>query len=94
MHFCKAEKGKVAFAVADTGIGIAKEDQDKVFDRFYRVDKARSREMGGNGLGLAIAQEIVNMHRGNISLSSELGKGTTFVVTLRVKVKGKTLNMF
>ena len=94
VHFCKAEKGKVAFAVADTGIGIAKEDQDKVFDRFYRVDKARSREMGGNGLGLAIAQEIVNMHRGNISLSSELGKGTTFVVTLRVRVKGKTLNMF
>lgn len=94
VHFCKAEKGKVAFAVADTGIGIAKEDQDKVFDRFYRVDKARSREMGGNGLGLAIAQEIVNMHRGNISLSSELGKGTTFVVTLRVRIKGKTLNMF
>lgn len=94
VHFCKAEKGKVAFAVADTGIGIAKEDQDKVFDRFYRVDKARSREMGGNGLGLAIAQEIVNMHRGNISLSSELGKGTTFVVTLRVRVKSKTLNMF
>ena len=94
VQFCKAEKGKVAFAVADTGIGIAKEDQDKVFDRFYRVDKARSREMGGNGLGLAIAQEIVNMHRGNISLSSELGKGTTFVVTLRVRVKSKTLNMF
>ncbi len=94
VHFCKSEKGKVAFAVADTGIGIAKEDQDKVFDRFYRVDKARSREMGGNGLGLAIAQEIVNMHRGNISLSSELGKGTTFVVTLRVRVKSKTLNMF
>lgn len=94
VHFCKAEKGKVAFAVADTGIGIAKEDQDKVFDRFYRVDKARSRERGGNGLGLAIAQEIVNMHRGNISLSSELGKGTTFVVTLRVRVKSKTLNMF
>lgn len=94
VHFCKAEKGKVAFAVADTGIGIAKEDQDKVFDRFYRVDKARSREMGGNGLGLAIAQEIVNMHRGNISFSSELGKGTTFVVTLRVRVKSKTLNMF
>ena len=94
VHFCKAEKGKVAFVVADTGIGIAKEDQDKVFDRFYRVDKARSREMGGNGLGLAIAQEIVNMHRGNISLSSELGKGTTFVVTLRVRVKSKTLNMF
>ena len=93
VHFCKAEKGKVAFAVADTGIGIAKEDQDKVFDRFYRVDKARSREMGGNGLGLAIAQEIVNMHRGNISLSSELGKGTTFVVTLRVRVKSKTLNI-
>lgn len=83
----QAEKGHVKFAVSDTGIGIAKEDQEKVFDRFYRVDKARSREMGGNGLGLAIAQEIVNLHKGHISIASELGKGTTFIVDLRAKVK-------
>lgn len=81
------EKGKVRFAVADTGIGIAKEDQARIFDRFYRVDKARSREMGGNGLGLAIAQEIVLLHKGRISIQSELGKGTTFLVELRAKMK-------
>ena len=77
-------------AVSDTGIGISKEDQEKVFDRFYRVDKARSREMGGNGLGLAIAQEIVNLHQGRISIQSELGKGTTFLVELRGRIKDKT----
>ncbi len=78
-----AEKDKATFCVADTGIGISKEDQKKIFDRFYRVDKARSREMGGNGLGLAIAQEIVNLHKGEIRVQSEVGKGTKFIVTLR-----------
>ncbi|MDD6381924.1 sensor histidine kinase [Mitsuokella sp.] len=87
VEYRPAEKGKVRFAVIDTGIGIAKEDQAKVFDRFYRVDKARSREMGGNGLGLAIAQEIVHLHKGRISIQSELGKGTTFLVELRTKMK-------
>ena len=85
----KAEKGRVKFAVADTGIGIAPEDQEKVFDRFYRVDKARSREMGGNGLGLAIAQEIVNLHKGHIRIESTLGKGTTFIVELRSRLNMK-----
>ena len=85
----KAEKGRVKFAVADTGIGIAPEDQEKIFDRFYRVDKARSREMGGNGLGLAIAQEIVNLHKGSIRIESALGKGTTFIVELRARLTSK-----
>ena len=85
----KAEKGRVKFAVADTGIGIAPEDQEKIFDRFYRVDKARSREMGGNGLGLAIAQEIVNLHKGSIRIESALGKGTTFIVELRARLNSK-----
>ena len=85
----KAEKGRVKFAVADTGIGIAPEDQERVFDRFYRVDKARSREMGGNGLGLAIAQEIVNLHKGHIRIESALGKGTTFIVELRTRLISK-----
>ncbi len=94
LEFRKAEKGKVCLAVSDTGIGIAPEDQEKVFDRFYRVDKARSREMGGNGLGLAIAQEIVELHQGTIAIDSVLGQGTTFTITLKTKIKGKTLHMF
>ena len=75
--------GKIRLEVEDTGIGISKEDKAKIFDRFFRVDKARSREMGGNGLGLAIAQEIVTLHDGNINVESELGKGTKFIVTLK-----------
>ncbi len=75
------------FAVMDSGIGIAPEDLDKVFDRFYRVDKARSREMGGNGLGLAIAAEIVKLHDGKISVASKLGEGTKFTVELKVNLK-------
>jgi signal transduction histidine kinase len=58
------------------------------------VDKARSREMGGNGLGLAIAQEIVELHHGTIAIDSVLGQGTTFTITLKTKIKGKTLHMF
>ena len=77
----------MCFVVSDTGIGISKEDQALIFDRFFRVDKARSREMGGNGLGLAIAREIINLHKGQIRIESELGKGTTFFVTLRSRVK-------
>lgn len=73
------------FSVQDSGIGIAPEDQQKIFDRFYRVDKARSREMGGNGLGLAIATEILKLHEGKIFVDSEPGKGTKFTVELKIK---------
>ena len=81
------DKGYVQFSVSDSGIGIAPEDQERVFDRFYRVDKARSRRMGGNGLGLAIAQEIAAAHDGTISVESELGKGTTFHVRFKARIK-------
>ena len=84
------DNNRAIFAVMDSGIGIAAEDLDKVFERFYRVDKARSREMGGNGLGLAIAAEIVKLHDGKISVASKLGEGTKFTVELKVNLKKTT----
>ena len=81
----RREGEQVIIQVKDNGIGIPDEDLDRIFDRFYRVDKARSREMGGTGLGLAIAREIMQAHKGEISLSSTLGKGTTVTLTLPVE---------
>ena len=68
--------------VSDNGIGISQEDQEHVFERFYRVDKARSRETGGTGLGLAITKSIILMHQGAIKLQSKEGEGTTFTVRI------------
>lgn len=73
---------QLRIAVRDTGIGIAKEDQIKIFERFYRADKARSRETGGIGLGLSIANWIIKAHGGTIKVESILGHGSTFTVTL------------
>ncbi len=79
----KADKSKVRLRVGDTGIGISPEDQERIFDRFYRVDKSRSRESGGNGLGLAIAREIVDLHKGKISVVSRQGEGSVFTIELK-----------
>ena len=87
VRFESADDVKAVFSVADSGIGITEEDLGKVFERFYRVDKARSREMGGNGLGLAIASEIVKLHEGKISVASRLGEGTKFTVELKINLK-------
>ena len=74
--------GRVTVAVQDTGIGIPAEDQPRIFERFYRVDKARSRELGGTGLGLAIVKHILEAHGGSVAVESRLGEGSTFRFTL------------
>jgi len=68
--------------VADQGIGIPARDIDRIFERFYRVDKARSRDTGGTGLGLAIVRHVATNHGGDVQVSSEEGEGSTFVLRL------------
>ena len=79
MHLHREEDNAV-LKVTDTGMGIPEEAIGHVFERFYRVDKARSRATGGSGLGLAIVRSIVQRNRGEISVSSVVGQGTTFTV--------------
>ena len=76
------EGERIEISVSDDGPGIPPEAQTRIFERFYRVDKARSREQGGTGLGLSIVKHVVQAHGGEVHMSSELGKGTTFSFTL------------
>jgi two-component system phosphate regulon sensor histidine kinase PhoR len=82
----KKADGNALLEVEDTGVGIEPRDQGRIFERFYRVDKGRSREMGGTGLGLAIVKHIALTHGGTVSLESHPGKGSTFTVTLPLQV--------
>ena len=81
--------GNVWIEVSDTGIGIPQQDRERIFDRFYRVDKARSRESGGTGLGLSIAREIVLRHHGSIALTDHEGPGTTVRIVLPIRQSGE-----
>ena len=81
------ERQDALISVKDTGIGIAKEDIPRTFSRFWRSDVSREMESGGLGVGLSLTKEIVDRHNGNISVESELGKGTTF--TLRIPINRK-----
>jgi two-component system phosphate regulon sensor histidine kinase PhoR len=79
---CQQDNDEAIIEVADTGIGIASQHHDRLFERFYRVDKARSRELGGTGLGLAIVKHLVQAMKGSVNLKSQPGKGSRFLVRL------------
>jgi heavy metal sensor kinase len=88
----KEKPCRLVLSVEDSGIGIAPGDHARIFERFYRVDKARSRELGGAGLGLAIAQWIVQVHKGSITVESELGRGSAFQVEIPAANPGVETN--
>jgi two-component system, OmpR family, heavy metal sensor histidine kinase CusS len=89
----EARSEMAIITVRDSGIGIAQRDQSKIFERFYRVDKARSREFGGAGIGLAIADWIVQQHRGSIAVQSSIGNGSSFIVSLPLQSRLAALDM-
>jgi two-component system phosphate regulon sensor histidine kinase PhoR len=82
LEVTRAGDGRVRITITDTGIGIPHDDLPRIFERFYRVDKARSREVGGTGLGLSIVKHIIERMNGAVSVESQLGKGSTFTLLL------------
>lgn len=83
----KTESDNVIWQISDTGIGIPYESQDRIFERFFRVDKSHSREIGGTGLGLSIVKHVIAIHGGTIDLNSTEGQGSTFTLTLPLKMQ-------
>ena len=80
----RAEDGNLVFQVADSGVGIAEELQPRVFDRFYRANQKGTEHVTGSGLGLSLVKTIVENHRGKVTLTSQVGVGTTFTVTVPI----------
>ncbi len=87
-----ANDGWVTFEVADDGVGIPSRDLDRIFERFYRVDRARSRATGGTGLGLAIVRNVAHAHHGDVTVESSEGEGSVF--RLRLPMTGVTDSLF
>jgi len=88
--YCVETSQNVVFSIKDTGIGIASEHIPYLFERFYRVDKARDKQTGGTGLGLAIAKWICDMHDGKIFVNSDVGEGSEFIVFLPKPERGSS----
>ena len=89
----KAEDDRIRLSVTDQGVGIPMRDLPRIFERFYRADKARSRELGGTGLGLSIVKHIAQLHGGSVEAESEFGVGTTISVILPLETEAKTQNV-
>jgi signal transduction histidine kinase len=86
----RSEADDAVLTVRDTGVGIPSRDQGRIFERFYRVDRARSRETGGTGLGLSIVKHVVENHGGSVSVQSTLGEGSTFTVRLPIGARDRS----